>query len=149
MLPVDLPPELRALLEKLEHPERALLMVSDSLAEEAIGLIHDGFRAEKDPYGRPWAKRKRETKKTLGKKVLSGETGRLKTGWKRARVGTGGFLVTPSVDYAMPHQKPRESSGRPQRMMVPDDDDGGLPGSWSERYDEAAQDALSDYFGRR
>ena len=148
MLPVDLPPELRALLDKLEHPERALLMVSDSLAEEAIGLIHDGFRDERDPYGHPWQKRKRETKTTRGKKVLSGETGRLKTGWKARRVGVGGFLVSPSVDYAMPHQKPLNER-RPRRAMVPDDEIGGLPGSWSARYDEAAQDALSDYFGRR
>lgn len=141
----ELPPDLMKLLRKLERPERALKAVSASLAEESINLIKDGFRTETDPYGQRWAKRKRETPQTIGRLVLSGETGRLKTGYKATNISEQGFLVTASVEYAMHHQMPKPDSGRVARMQVPDADR-GLSNTWASQFDEAAQDVLEDYF---
>lgn len=90
------------LKRKLSKPEAIMDLVATSLAEESLGLIKDGHRTETDPYGQKWAPKKRPD----GRKVLSGKTSRLKTGWHIKRVTRDGILIAPSVDYAVYHQDP-------------------------------------------
>jgi hypothetical protein len=122
-----------------------LAPMNAAMAEEIINLIKEGFVVERDPYGVPW----KPKKKPDGRKVLSGETGRLKTGWHPVRLDKGGFTVAPSVDYAAPHQAPRRGrSGlkRPRRRMVPSGDR-GLPRRWRKAMQEVAVGSMAVYFG--
>jgi phage gpG-like protein len=97
---------------------------SQALAETMIELIGEGFNAERDPYGRRWAPKK----KPDGRKVLHGETSRLRNGWHVVSARRRGFHVAPSVEYAAYHQAPRFGR-RPTRMMVPTPGL-GLPRKW-------------------
>lgn len=124
--------------------------VSINQAEEAVDLIKQGFNegTGTDPYGQRWKKRKRETRRTRGRKVLSGETSRLKGGWKVTQVRADGFEVSASVTYATPHQSPRRGRRglkRPRRMMIPSEKK-GMPRKWSKALNAAALDAANDYF---
>jgi hypothetical protein len=139
-----------------------MAIASSVLAEDAIGLIKDGFRAEKDPYGKRWANKQ----KSDGRKVLSGPTSMLKGGWHVEEHSKRGFLVAPSVDYAAHHQNPqrrkrsssrkRRKDGkrrkradragfggltRPRRMMVPDEKR-GMPKAWADEFAEAAEETM-------
>lgn len=136
---------IEALKKLLSQPERILAAVSASLAEEAVGMIQDGFRTEHDPYGTKWAKRQRETRSSRGRKVLNGKTGRLKTGWKIKKADTGEIIISPSVVYADYHQNPHGNS-RPRRMMVPDEQL-GLPPKWGTQLNETANEAFASIFG--
>lgn len=126
--------------------DAVLKPMSSAMAERVIGLIQEGFVTETDPYGVPWAPKKNPD----GRKVLSGETGRLKTGWHAAALDGGGFTVAPSVDYAAPHQAPKRGPGgrlkRPRRRMVPSGDR-GLPQRWRKAMAETATAAMVVYFG--
>jgi len=116
-----------------------LATISDSAAEEILGLISDGFRSETDPYGQKWQPKK----KADGRKTLSGKTSRLKNFTKK-RSGKDGFTVGPTVNYAAPHQNPKKNR-RPRRMMVPGGGR-GLPSKWSKALEETAKEALSAHF---
>lgn len=163
---------LDALERILENPRGILDLVATSLAEEAIGLIKDGFRTQTNPYGEPWAPKVFPD----GRGVLSGKTSRLKSGWKVVRQDAEEVRVSPSVEYARYHQQgtgiygPRKREirptkaralriptpdgpifrksvrGAPQRLMVPTEDR-GLPSRWSEQLNEAATDAFAAIFG--
>lgn len=140
-------------VEKLTADLKPLFRaVSINQAEEVVDLIKQGFREASDPYGKKWKKRKRETRRTRGRMVLSGETSRLKGGWKHTQVRVDGFIVTASVTYATPHQKPKRGGAkgggrlkRPRRRMIPSEKD-GLPRKWSKALNAAANDAINDYF---
>ena len=140
--------KLAALTKRLGQMEALKRAIAVNQAEEALDLIKQGFREEADPYGRRWPKRRRETKKTAGRKVLSGETSFLKSKWKRTEVGPGGFKISSGTDYARAHQKPRKGKGgrlkRPRRMMVPDQKQ-GTPRRWAKPLREAAGDAVEDF----
>lgn len=116
--------------------------MSKNMAEETVNLIADGFNSQTDPYGKKW----KDKKKPDGRKTLSGKTGDLKTGWHPVEVTEGGFTVAPSVDYAAPHQSPRDGK-RPRRMMIPDKKK-GLPTKWKEVYGEIATETLKAHFAR-
>lgn len=132
---------LERLIKKLNNPGRARRAVSVALAEASIDRIKQGFRTEKDPYGKRWKPKVRED----GRKVLSGPTGRLKGGWHRVRADEDGFVVAPSVAYAAYHQ--RGNARLPRRMMVPSDDK-GLPRAWRRDFEQAAADVLEKWFKR-
>lgn len=133
---------LAALQKLLAHPEQLLGLIVSSLAEECIGLIQQGFRDERDPYGDRWEPKQAND----GRKTLSGKTGRLKTGWHVKRQSNDEIEIAPSVTYAAPHQNPRAPFKRPRRMMVPDSAL-GLPPRWEKQLEEAAVDALSVLIG--
>lgn len=135
---------LEALQKLLSQPERIKAAISKSMAEEAIGLVKDGFRSETDPYGQKWAKRQRETKSSRGRKVLSGKTSRLKGGWKIKRADGSQITISPSVEYAEYHQDAK--APRTRRMMVPDESL-GLPPKWERALNETVNHALSVIFG--
>lgn len=123
--------KLRKALESCDR--RVLLTISESMADEAIGLAADGFREERDPYGKPWAPKKVPD----GRKVLSGPTGRLKK-FGRKVVDHGGFRVGPVVDYGVYHQHARPP--RKKRMMVPGS---RMPRKWSRAFEEASVAVLA------
>lgn len=133
---------LDALRKLLERPEAIRNVIAESLAEECINLVKDGFRSETDPYGRKWAPKK----KPDGRKVLSGPTNRLKGGWHRKVVTADEVIISPAVDYALHHQVADSESRLPRRMMVPDDAL-GMPPEWEKTLNEASTDAFAVIFG--
>lgn len=155
-------------LKSLENRQKLNDLILDSLAEDAIGLIKDGFRTQTDPYGEPWAPKKYPD----GRMALSGETSRLKNGWKPSRRDSDSVTITPSVDYAHHHQSgtgiygPRKTpivspngkmlkiptpkgaifrrsvNGSPKRLMVPTEEK-GLPPEWAKTFEESAAEAIA------
>jgi hypothetical protein len=132
----------------LSNPDAILKAAAAAIGEECISLIKDGFRNERDPYGRKWAPKQRPD----GRKVLSGKTSRLKTGWKPTTVNKREVRVSPSVSYAEPHQNPKRGPDgqlkRPQRMMVPDARR-RIPQAWKRDIRDAATDAIGSFFNGR
>lgn len=142
--------------DKLRGPRQLLQQCSKAMAEETVDLVKEGFRTETDPYGDPWAPKARDD----GRKVLSGKTSRLKTGWKVETTTDGFYDVSASVEYAEYHQSPRKRTvrradgrfgrgngrlKRPKRMMVPEASK-GLPRDWSEALEEVAADAVTAFY---
>lgn len=132
--------KLRVLAGRLEELAIVKRRIAATQAEEALDLVKVGFASETDPYGRKWQARKKETRKTRGRKVLSGPTSRLKGGWHRTALSADGWRISPSVDYALPHQSPKKNR-RPQRMMVPSEAR-GFPNRWRRPMNEAAEEAI-------
>lgn len=138
--------KLEAFEKLLDSGDAMLPPMSRAMAEEVIDLTKQRFREERDPYGQPWAPKKRPD----GRKVLSGPTSRLKGGWHVKEADGGGFTIAPSVAYAAPHQAPRRSPitgllRRQRRRMVPDAAQ-GLPESYAEALEEVALEAFKQWF---
>ena len=134
--------KLRVLQRRLDDITGVKRAIAAVQAEEGIDLTKQAFVKETDPYGKRWKKRKRETKQTRGRKVLSGKTSRLKGGWHVSRVSADGWQMSSSVDYALPHQRPKRGR-RPQRAMVPLT--GRFPKRWKRPMNDAASDAITDF----
>lgn len=139
--------------DKVDHWRRlfekghiAVKVTSKLQAEQMLGLVREGFRTERDPYGRRWKPKKRPD----GRKVLHGKTGQLEAGWHVQKADAGGSIIAPSVRYAAPHQRPRRGPDgrlkRPTRMMVPTPER-GVPARWKDRMKRAADTALRGYYG--
>lgn len=122
--------------------DEVMVHVQEVQADEFLALIDEGFQKERDPYGRRWRRKQRYD----GRKVLHGPTGRLRSGWDIVRADRDGFVVGPSVDYAIFHQDPRGGS-RPQRAMVPDGR--GLPRKWEQRLRRVTLQVMNSYFNQR
>jgi hypothetical protein len=118
--------------ELLDSASVIVRHTSEAQAEVALTLIGEGFDRETDPYGRKWASKKKDD----GRKILHGETTRLRNGWHVSKSTKGGWQVDPGVEYAAYHQEPRGGS-RPTRRMVPDASL-GLPKEWSEEFEAVA-----------
>jgi hypothetical protein len=116
----------------LRSGDVAIGKIRKGMADEVVRLIDEGFAKQKDPYGVPWAPKKRDD----GRMILHGPTGRLRSGWRPVLVGVRKFFVAPSVDYAAPHQAPRFNR-RPRRAMVPYGKN-KLPLKWRLRLMKAA-----------
>jgi len=106
---------------KLNHWQRLMrggqvmvIAVRKRMADEVLELIDEGFENQKDPYGNPWAPKK----KPDGRRILHGRTLKLRTRWHTVPVAYNKFIAQPGVDYAAPHQAPRFNR-RPRRAMVP------------------------------
>lgn len=108
------------------------------MAEETLNLIKDGFREERDPFGRRWKKKQRSD----GRKVLSGETSRLKN-WVVRFTNKTKFRVGASVAYSVFHQHGTKTTV--PRRMVPSMQ---LPAKWESTYRELVEGILRAHFGR-
>lgn len=115
--------------------------MSKQMAEEAIGLIADGFRGQHDPYGRKWKPKKAAD----GRNTLVGKTARLRNGWHVTRSSRGGFTVSPSVNYAVHHQFGAPRARIPARMMFPSTKL-GLPPAWRDALTAVIQEQLGAHF---
>lgn len=138
---------LKAWKKMFEGAPELLAPMSKDMAEELLGKVQDGFRSQSDPYGQPWAPKKRSD----GRSILVGNTARLRRGWHVEKTNAHGFKIIPSVRYALPHQdpKPRARWGGkslPRRAMVPYR---GLPADWKRSMNEVAKDHLRKHFTRK
>lgn len=149
-------------------------VLAQNLGEEARTQVANGFRSERDPYGKPWAPLKRRKGKILR------DTGRMAASVAVAQVSAG-FQLEITADYAPHHQygtkpspraaraakqnargrfvkrsrdgfllriKEHTNPGIPQRQMVPMASTGGLGTIWSEAFDKVTVKMLDDAFGR-
>jgi hypothetical protein len=132
--------KLRHWIELVRGNQVALGRISQTMAAETLKLIQVGFNTETDPYEKRWAPKKRPD----GRKVLRGKTGRLRRGWHFRRVTARGYDIFPSVDYATPHQEPRDKR-RPARRMVPSKAL-GVPRRWTRALTRSAVAAMKKHF---
>jgi phage gpG-like protein len=126
--------------ELLEDSKVIVEQTSRVQAEVALTLIGETFEHETDPYGEKWDPKQVDD----GRKVLHGETTRLRNGWHVVQTSMSGWRVDPAVEYAAYHQEPRGNS-RPQRMMVPSRSR-GLPKEWAEEFEAVALAVCHDHF---
>lgn len=136
---------LKELANRLDNIADVKRAIAATQSEEVIDLIVQGFKDETDPYGRRWRKRKRETKRTRGKKVLSRE-GLLARSWSVREISSKGFRVETDKDYAINHQKPLKKR-RPVRAMVPFTN--RFPKRWKEPLNEAATETITEFLTGR
>lgn len=131
--------KLRKLHKKLDSIVLVKTEIARAQSKMALLLVDSGFKREQNPYGRKWRKRKRETDKTRGKRILQGQTNRLRQGWRVVAIGQRGFRIQASVDYSAVHQR-----GRPgimvKRTMVPST--GRFPKKWKRPMNVAAISAV-------
>lgn len=78
--------------------------IASAVGEQAIKLINDGFRKQRDPYGNAWEPLKHPSKKRGGAsaKILR-DTGRMQGGFNLA-ISPDGFQISQPVTYAASHQ---------------------------------------------
>jgi phage gpG-like protein len=132
--------ELERLRKKLERTPRLLEQAGEAVGEEFIGLIQDGFRRSRDPFGHSWAAKKHPD----GRAILVGRTTRLRRSWHLERSARGVITVASGVVYATFHQT--GTRRMVPRKMVPDD---ALPPDWNAALTETVQDLLSHHFSQR
>ncbi len=95
--------ELNASLEMLgRFGDAPLTRALKSIGQAVVGQTIERFENEVDPDGNKWKRRKVETNKTRGRKILHGETGQLKRVTYIA--GKGFVKIGASVDYGVFHQ---------------------------------------------
>lgn len=119
---------------------RTLTALSKNMAEEALSLVADGFRAQSDPYGRGWRPKKRPD----GRAILVRQ-GRLRRSWHISKVTARDFTVSASVTYAKFHQS--GTRHMEARRMVPSP--GKLPPKWRAAFQEMAKEFLIQAFKGR
>ena len=123
----------------LKSGEAMVEASTQAMAEATISLIAEGFNNEANPYGEAWRPKKVDD----GRKVLHGETTRLRNGWHVRRHGRHGFSVRPSTIYAAFHQA--GTSRMVARMMVPTKAR-GMPREWKDTYVDVAQSTFKEAF---
>jgi phage virion morphogenesis protein len=128
-------PELRGRLAGLGSPPFRRLLARN-LAEEARTQVANGFRAERDPYGRPW----KPIRYRQG--MILQDTGRLRAS-VATRATAAGFRIDMPVVYARVHQY--GSKRMPQRQMIPMASTGGLGPIWAAAFNETAELVLARY----
>ena len=120
-------------LQKVADPaERTAL--NQSLAEETVNLIAEGFSSGMDPYGQPW-----DAPNNLQ------ITGRMRS-YAPVNADANGFMVAATDQKAIWHHAPRPRArwggkALPTRLQVPIAAR-GLPARWNARYREAIEDFL-------
>lgn len=128
----------------LKTAPELMVPISKDGAEELLGFVQDGFRAQADPYGVPWPAKKVDD----GRSILVGKTTRLRRGWHVKAARRNRFIISPSVDYAAAHQDPRPRAkwgGKklPRRAMVPYR---GLPPEWSRALKSVVREHMREHF---
>lgn len=130
--------ELRRFRAKFRRTPALLEALSVNVGEEFLGLVQDGFREERDPWGRGWKKPKAVPD---GRPLLVGKTTRLRRSWHIERTARGVITIASGVVYAKYHQT--GTRRMVARKMVPDDE---LPPAWNAALQETAQEVLSRHF---
>lgn len=123
------------------HAAQFRASLAQNLGEEARTQVANGFRGERDPYGKPWAPLKSRQGKILRK------TGRMAASVAVAQVGAG-FQLEITAEYAAHHQYGTRR-GLPQRQMVPMAETGGLGSIWAAAFDKVTTKMLGEAFGKR
>jgi phage gpG-like protein len=136
--------------------------LAQRVSAAGMKLVADEFRAEKDPYGKPWAPLAHERprnrrarlkaisrgRKPKGQKILQ-DTGRMRGSVGATPRGHTARLVIPTW-YAAVHQngarfiRGSNTTVIPQRMMLPD---GDLPTLWKLVFEKESNLLLSQKMG--
>lgn len=111
---------------------RVLTEMATAMGREALTLTDDAFTSQADPYGRPWAPRKRP--RPWPKLDRSG---RLR-GAFRLRVFRYGFRITNATPYGIYHQRGTKRMAR--RLMLPTGS--RLPAAYRRAFYAVAYDAF-------
>jgi hypothetical protein len=98
--------------------------VADEMADATLGLVAQGFGEERDPYGKPWARKKRPD----GRPILRGKADQLNR-FRKGAVSPRGFRCDMGAPYGVFHQK--GTSRMKARRMVPNR---RLPPRWVSEY---------------
>jgi phage virion morphogenesis protein len=118
------------------------------LAAEALHQVEEGFLAERDPSGRPWARFSKNTRRRRGSmsaaKLLR-DTGRMFNS-RAAAPTAGGFRLSLTAEYAAAHQYGTKTI--PRRQMVPEKDTGGLGPIWLEAFNREADSLMRRRMGK-
>lgn len=112
--------------------DRALELANRNMADEALGLVAEGFASGTDPYGKPWS--------APHNLQITGGIRR----YVASNVDKNGFRIHSTNEKAIWHHAPRPrdawgGKALPTRLQVPLP--GKLPGVWAQRLREAAEDA--------
>lgn len=99
--------------------------VADDMADATLGLVAQEFAQERDPYGKPWARKKVPD----GRMILRGKTGRL-IRFRKGSVTQHGFRVDAGAPYYSFHQS--GTSRMKARRMTPTNN--RLPPFWASEY---------------
>lgn len=130
--------KLREIEQRFEPAKvkRLLTLANRNMADEALGLIAEGFASGTDPYGKPWnAPHQLQITGAIRRYVASDVTDK-------------GFRLHSTDQKAQWHHdpQPREAWGGkslPRRLQVPTAA-GGLPEKWAVRLTEAAEEVLKN-----
>jgi phage virion morphogenesis protein len=135
--------------------------LSKALAAESQRLVLDGFKKQKDPYGKPWAPLSAATRKRKGSSKALIDTGNLRGSIVAVPLDSG-FRVETTVDYAAVHQygsrgrrrftgRGRRSisigRGTPRRQMIPMAETGGIPEPWTKRFNNITRALIKKTLG--
>lgn len=136
---VDGARDLARLQRQVKRAPRLLDAIGLQVGEEFLGLVQDGFREQRNPFGRAWAPKKRPD----GRAILVGRTTRLRRSWHLERTARGVITIASSVVYT-PHIQ-HGTRRMVARKMIPDDE---LPPSWNAALNETAIELLELHFKR-
>lgn len=76
--------------------------ISRAMGDEAMKLVEQGFRTQKDPYGQKWSPHSPATKRRSRSRILT-RSGRLRSGFV-LRSSASGFSISNATPYASVHQ---------------------------------------------
>jgi phage gpG-like protein len=136
---VDGARELARLRREVKRAPKLLDAIGLQVGEEFLGLVQDGFREQRNPFGHAWPPKKRPD----GRAILVGRTTRLRRSWHLERTARGVITIASAVVYTPYHQ--HGTRRMPARKMVPDDE---LPPAWNAALNETALELLEQHFNR-
>lgn len=125
-------------IKRLQNAPKALEGMSSNMAEEALGLVAEGFKTGTDPYGKPW-----DAPNNL---QITGGIRRFTKVFRRS-----GFMLSATDQKAIWHHAPRKRAAwggkaLPTRLMIPTSER-GLPPHWRKRLVAAGEAELKLHFG--
>jgi hypothetical protein len=129
---------LDAWIKRLENAPKALEGMSSNMAEEALGLIAEGFKTGTDPYGEPW--------NAPNNLQITGGIRRFTKVFRRS-----GFMLSATDGKAIWHHQPKKRAAwggkaLPTRLMIPTTAR-GIPPRWRKRLVDAGEAELKSHFG--
>jgi phage gpG-like protein len=160
--------KLKKYSRRLAKAPDVLYRANEQMAEEALGLVREGFQDSYDPYGQAWEPLKLREGNPLQ------DSGGLMASWYRHSVSLEGFKIASAKAYAKVHQVGsgifgpnrrrivpivgkalrtsgglffKSVAGTPPRKMVPDN--GNIPEPWLKRFVDTAGEVLRDHFKTR
>jgi hypothetical protein len=107
--------------------DASIAHVSRKMAGEALQLVDDSFDRQRDPFGNPWAPRKKPVPRLIGR----GKTGALRK-YRRKHADKDGFVIGTSnraSKYA-----PYFHGGKRHQLPRPIHPGSKLPGTWTSRF---------------
>lgn len=129
---------LKRLQQKLDQAPKILEVAATNMADESLALVAEGFKAGRDPYGKPW--------NAPNNLQITGGIRK----YARVRGPAPGFKIAATDQKAAWHHNPQPRAAwggksLPTRLQVPIKSK-GLPPEWEARLTEAAMDVMRKHF---